>query len=177
MLRRHRALESRPTSCASVRGMTPEGAMAPLPAFLAGSCRRGRVTQSWLSRSTAYSGLLLVLLRLTLLLQSLLRRLLLIGLLRVLVLSRHRDLLVAELPIVRNARGQKWILRRFSSGNSTPCRRRDPRPPRLGLAHRRAAVFVDLHHETTGVLAAREPPKAFRARDDDRVGSRPASRS
>ena len=46
------------------------------------------------------------------------------------------------------------------------------RPPRLGFAHRCAAVLVDLHHEATGVLA-REPPQAFRATEDDRVGVGP----
>src|SRR3712207_8007814 len=44
------------------------------------------------------------------------------------------------------------------------------RTPRLGVAHRYAAVLVDLHHEPTGVVAAREPPQAFRAAEDDRVG-------
>jgi hypothetical protein len=47
------------------------------------------------------------------------------------------------------------------------------RAPRLRLAHRCAAVLVDLHYEATGVVAAREPPQAFRAAEDDRVGVGP----
>src|ERR687889_622116 len=47
------------------------------------------------------------------------------------------------------------------------------RPSRLGLTHCCAAVLVDLHHETTGVVAAREPPPAFRAAEDDCVGTGP----
>src|SRR5215213_4104619 len=49
-------------------------------------------------------------------------------------------------------------------------RRRRLRPPRLRLTHRCAAVLVDLHHEATGVVASHEPPQAFRAAEDDRVG-------
>ena len=47
------------------------------------------------------------------------------------------------------------------------------RPPGLGLAHRCATVLVDLHHEATRIVAAREPPQAFRATEDDRVGVGP----
>src|SRR3954449_8854306 len=105
--------------------MSPErGSIAPLPTHGLVSARE-RVTQSWLSRSTACRGLLLILFRLTLLLQRLLRRLLLLGPLRALVLSRQRAPLVAELPIVRNARGHGGFSSRARSGNSTPCRRRD----------------------------------------------------
>src|SRR5215204_4716883 len=46
------------------------------------------------------------------------------------------------------------------------------RPPRLGLTHRCAAVLVDLHHEATTVFA-REPPQAFSATEDDRLGVGP----
>jgi hypothetical protein len=51
-------------------------------------------------------------------------------------------------------------------------RRRDLRPPRLSLAHRYAAVRVDLHHEAPGVVA-RGPAQAFPAAEDDRVGVGP----
>src|SRR3954470_10904693 len=47
------------------------------------------------------------------------------------------------------------------------------RPPRLGFAHRHAAMLVDLHDEAAGVVAAREPPEALRATEDDRVGVGP----
>ena len=97
--------------------------MAPLPTSSRARAARERVIRSWLSRSTACSGSLLVLLRLTLLLQRLLRRLLLTGLLRVFVLSCHGDLLVAELPIMRHARAHRGFSRRVRSRNSTPCPR------------------------------------------------------
>jgi hypothetical protein len=45
-------------------------------------------------------------------------------------------------------------------------------PSRLGVAHRYAAVLVDLHHEAPGAVA-REPAQAFRPARDDRVGVGP----
>jgi len=78
------------------------------------------------------------------------------------VCQKLAHLLVLSLPARRRLGEHGCHLRRKRW-------RRRSRPPRLGLAHRYAAAFVDLHHEATGVSAAGEPPHTSRAAEDDRV--------